>query len=201
MKIKRGFWLAVFAAVIVVGAGIWWVGGRQSAPEESSSSEVQVSNSHPQAATGGEESKTVEASDAEASAAEEKSDEPETDPEEAKVDAFDSLVDKWMESAQREITLEETDEFVRMLHQVPQDRREECLQRALNLVPDENIMLLAGVLLDKSLGKDLVELVFNDILNRSETVKLPILRQVLKDKTHPCYADAAWIVDVTGQGK
>ncbi|MBR3821578.1 MAG: hypothetical protein IKJ37_08140 [Kiritimatiellae bacterium] len=47
--------------------------------------------------------------------------------------------------------------------------------------------------------KDYIELVFNDILNRDESVKKPIMRQIFKDRTHPCWADTAWILDVTGE--
>ena len=39
----------------------------------------------------------------------------------------------------------------------------------------------------------------NDILNRDEDVKKPILQEIFKDKSHPCWADTAWILDVTGE--
>ena len=84
---------------------------------------------------------------------------------------------------------------------LPEESREDGIRRALNLVPDENALLLAGVLMDKSQPKEIIELVFNDVLNRSEEVKLPMLRQILKDRSHPCWADAAWIFDATGESK
>ena len=59
--------------------------------------------------------------------------------------------------------------------------------------------LLAGILFDKSQHREILELVYNDILNRDEDVKKPILREVFKDKEHPCWADTAWILDVTGE--
>ena len=120
--------------------------------------------------------------------------------EEKAVETFDNLTDKWQEPA-KDVTMDDIDRFLQTFRKIPEKRREECLQRALNLVPDENVMLLAGVLMDKSLGKEMVELVFNDILNRDEDVKRPILQQVFKDKTHPCWADTAWILDVTGDKK
>ena len=40
---------------------------------------------------------------------------------------------------------------------------------------------------------------FNDVLNRDEEVKKLILPKIFKDKTHPCWADTAWILDVTGE--
>ena len=125
--------------------------------------------------------------------------EPEMTEEERLVDAFDNLTDKWMEPAKDGVTMQDIDTFVRQFKSVPADRKDECLHRALNLVPDENVMLLAGLLLDKSLDKEMIELVYNDVLNRDEEVKKPILQELFKDKEHPCWADTAWILDVTGE--
>ena len=121
------------------------------------------------------------------------------DPAEKQVEAFDSLTDKWMEPAKGGVSMKDVDAFVAQFRNVPKDRKDECLHRALNLVPDENVMLLAGILMDKSQDKELIELVFNDVLNRDEGVKKPILQQIFKDKDHPCWADTAWILDVTGE--
>ena len=60
-------------------------------------------------------------------------------------------------------------------------------------------MLLAGILLDKSQGRAVLEAVFNDILNRDDQAKLLILKNLYKDRAHPCWADAAWVLDVTGE--
>ena len=118
------------------------------------------------------------------------------------VDAFDAETDRWMDAARtKPPTIEEVDVFVAKFKAIPKDRREECLHRALNLVPDENVMLLVGILMDKSIDKELIELVYSDVLNRDELVKQPILKKIYADKSHPCWADTAWILDVTGAGK
>ncbi|MBQ3315677.1 MAG: hypothetical protein IJG70_06960 [Kiritimatiellae bacterium] len=119
------------------------------------------------------------------------------DPDEKLVNAFDALVDSWMEPRDEGVSLADSDAFVAAFRKLPEERREECLQRALNLVPDDNVMLLVGILMDKSIDQELVELVFNDVLNRDEEVKKPILLEIFKDKSHPCWADTAWILDVT----
>ena len=119
--------------------------------------------------------------------------------EEALVDKFDGLTDKWMEVSEKSVTMADVEAFSQQFAKVPKARKEECLHRALNLIPDENVMLLAGILMDKTQDKELVEIAFNDILNRDEDVKKPILQQIIKDKTHPCWADTAWILDVTGE--
>ncbi len=119
--------------------------------------------------------------------------------EERLVEAFDALTDRWMEPSADGVTMADVDAFAQQFKKIPASRREECLHRALNLVPDENVMLLAGILMDKSVEQDLVEAVYNDVLNRDEDVKKPILQQIFKDRTHPCWADTAWILDVTGE--
>ena len=121
------------------------------------------------------------------------------DPDEKLVDAFEALVDGWMEPREGGVSIADSDAFVAAFGKLPEERREECLQRALNLLPDDNVMLLAGILMDKSIDQELIELVFNDILNRDEEVKKPILQEIFKDKSHPCWADTAWILDVTDE--
>jgi len=118
--------------------------------------------------------------------------------EEKRVDEFDATVDKWMEPTEKTVTMDDVDKFREMFRRLPKSRKEECLQRALNLIPDDNIMLLAGILLDKDLDKEMLDLVFNDVLNRDEEVKKPILQEIFKDKEHPNWADTAWILDATG---
>lgn len=119
--------------------------------------------------------------------------------EEKAVESFDSMTDQWMEPGGREVTMEHVNDFAKRFKQIPDRRKEECLQRALNLLPDDNVMLLAGILLDKSLEKEYLELVFNDVLNRDEDVKKPILSEIYKDREHPCWAETAWILDATGE--
>ena len=95
--------------------------------------------------------------------------------------------------------MSDIDNFAKSFRKIPKARQDECIHRALNLIPDENVMLLADVLMDKSMDKEIVETVYNDILNRDEDVKKPILQEIFKDKSHPCWADTAWILDVTGE--
>ena len=118
---------------------------------------------------------------------------------ELSVEAFDALTDSWVVPAKDGVSLKDANEFAEQFRKVPTARREECLQRAMNLIPDENVMLLAGILMDKSMDRDLVSLVFNDILNRDEQVKKPILQQIYADRAHPCWDDTAWIFEVTGE--
>lgn len=118
---------------------------------------------------------------------------------ESSVDAFDGLTDKWLKPSKTGVSMSDVDGFVKAFRKVPKTRRNECIHRALNLIPDENVMLLTGVLMDRRMDKEIVKTVFADILNRSDEVKKPILQEILKDKTHPCRSDAEWIFEVTGE--
>ena len=91
--------------------------------------------------------------------------------EEKKIDAFDNLTDKWMEPSVKGVTMADVDNFAKAFRQVPKARQDECIHRALNLIPDENVMLLAGVLMNKAMDKEIVETVYNGILNRDKDVK------------------------------
>jgi len=211
---RRIAWIGVAVVLATAGAVAWWTWpeeaseGAPATVEKRSPDRPGAESGNPPS-TGGRGPQTAaprvaedEGSDSAQSDAEEP---PQTDEEraeaaaEAKVEAFDNLTDKWMEPAKAGVSMQDVAAFVAAFRQVPKDRQDECIHRALNLVPDENVMLLAGVLMERGMDKDVVEAVFNDVLNRDEGVKQPILRQIFKDKSHPCWADTAWILDVTGE--
>ena len=168
------------------------VEGRQDAVVEETAERSETAEGHD----------STEANEPEESDSEE---EPQTEEEkreaeeEKLVEAFDDLTDKWQEPSAKGVTMADIDNFAASFRKIPKARQDECIHRALNLIPDENVMLLAGVLMDKTMDKEIVETVYNDVLNRDEDVKKPILQQIFKDKTHPCWADTAWILDVTGE--
>jgi len=210
---KKSTVIVMIVAVLLAAAGIWWLMQKgPSAPVDAASSPRQGKEGRPALADAassprqdetwessvrrGEDAASAGADDAEQTPTEEEKAEAAA---EAKVEAFDNLTDKWMDPSEKGVSMQDVSGFVEAFRQVPKDRQDECIHRALNLVPDENVMLLVGVLTDKTMDKEIVETVFNDILNRDEDVKKPILQQVFKDKKHPCWADTAWILDVTGQ--
>ena len=201
------------AVVVIMACGAAFVGRCLSSSSSNEQSErsvnpkVLISNA---ACSGGKhmvfrnEESEGDKDSADKKEADEAEEEPQTEEEkreaeaEKMVDAFDNLTDKWMEPSAKGVMMADVDNFAKVFRQVPKDRQDECIHRALNLIPDENVMLLAGVLMDKTMDKEIVETVYNDILNRDEDVKKPILQEIFKDESHPCWADTAWILDVTG---
>lgn len=216
-KIGGKFIVAIILLVIAVGGGVFFLGrgsqgsvskdeGTKSAQEHTGKTLLRPTSRHAAVPIEDDEalaekaaSKESEKDDQDVTEDPEDGESSPDDLEEKLVDAFDALTDKWQEPAADKVTMDEVKKFRERLAKVPKSRKEECVQRALNLVPDENVMLLAGILFDKSQDREILELVYNDILNRDEDVKKPILREVFKDKEHPCWADTAWILDVTGE--
>ena len=212
---KANLWL-VLAAVAVGAVIAVFLLTRQDAASTANavSRRAGEKENHPiverTATVGGDVLGAPQSQDDEASSKDDSEEEPETEEpqteeekreaeEEKLVDAFDNITDKWMEPSAKGVTMSDIDDFAAAFRKIPKTRRDECVHRALNLIPDENIMLLAGILMDKTMDKEIVETVYNDVLNRDEDVKKPILQQIFKDKSHPCWADTAWILDVTGE--
>ena len=204
--------LAAAAVIIVIGVFAFWKGEAVSRPlqqrEKSTSRIAEVVPSKGVAdlsERSGQEtasplSEKEEDEDDSEETAEPQTEEEKREAEEEKlVEAFDDLTDKWQEPSAKGVTMADIDNFAQSFRKIPKARQDECVHRALNLIPDENVMLLAGILMDKTMDKEIVETVYNDVLNRDEDVKKPILQQIFKDKTHPCWADTAWILDVTGE--
>ncbi len=216
MKVKSILWMAVLAAVGIVACVALFHGGEavdgddgqeEGVRSRSRAADVSTSRrSHRRASRSDndqdDDSDGGSETDSEDCGSEESAPMTEEEKREAEedkcVEDFDALTDKWMELTDKGVTMADVDSFAAMFRKVPEARKEECLQRALNLVPDENVMLLAGILMDKTQPKELLELVYNDVLNRDEEVKKPILQQIFQDKEHPCWADTAWILDATG---
>ena len=210
-KVKLWLALAAVAVVIAIGVFAFWKGeavsrplqqkGKstsriaEAVPSKGSSAKSERSGQEDVSSLSEEDEKDVEAPENAPQTEEEKREAE----EEKLVDAFDDLTDKWQEPSAKGVTMADIDNFAQSFRKIPKARQDECIHRALNLIPDENVMLLAGVLMDKTMDKEIVETVYSDVLNRDEDVKKPILQQIFKDKTHPCWADTAWILDVTGE--
>jgi len=89
--------------------------------------------------------------------------------------------------------------FKDAFHKLDPDDQMDGIRTALNLLPDEQFPLLYPILFDKLEKRDLLDEIFSDALNRDEDIKVPIMKEIIKDKEHPMYADAMHILEVTGE--
>jgi len=71
-----------------------------------------------------------------------------------------------------------------------------AINQALNLIPDEQFATLYPILYDKEQPEEVLDAIFNDALNRDETIKIPLMKELRKDKTHPMFFESARILDV-----
>lgn len=109
--------------------------------------------------------------------------------------AFWTFLDDWSNTT-KTVDEKAVAEFVDLFGKLPEARRDEFLAHALNLITDDKLELLLGILMDKTQPKDVLSAVFNDILDRDDEIKLLVLSEIAKDRDHPCWVDAMWVLDV-----
>ena len=86
--------------------------------------------------------------------------------------------------------------LMEMLPQMPHDGRVEALQHAANLVSDEAYTPLGKMLTDPKTSEDEIEILIRDVLNRSNTIKLPLLLEVARSTGHRKAGEAREILEV-----
>jgi hypothetical protein len=115
---------------------------------------------------------------------------------EQKLEQWDALVDRI--AAADDVTLELGRELQSALSGVdPQDRLP-AIHSALNLVPDGGFAVFVPLLFDKSQPEEILDALFNDMLNRDDSVKVPLMKELRKDTSHPMFFESARILDATG---
>jgi hypothetical protein len=132
----------------------------------------------------GETPEAAEASDAAALA------------EDAAVAAWDALVENFAATSDRSVTKEDRAKVNEALKRLPRERRRASAQSLLNLVSDGNFGVMRDVLFDPAQPTEVVDAVFNDLLNRPEEVKTPLLKEIAQDAAHANCAEARRILDV-----
>lgn len=80
------------------------------------------------------------------------------------------------------------------------DDKESEVHHAMNLLPDESVAVMYGVLFDKTQSEEIMDVIFSDILNRDEVIKNPMMRVIREDKDHPMYPEADRILEVVEDG-
>ena len=104
--------------------------------------------------------------------------------EDATVAAWDALVEDFAASSDRAVTKEDRAKVNEALKRLPRDRRRASTQSLLNLVSDGNFGVMRDVLFDPAQPTEVVDAVFNDLLNRPEEVKTPLLKEISQDASH-----------------
>lgn len=95
------------------------------------------------------------------------------------------------------VTLEDQLRVRDAFREMTEENRMEEVHHAMNLLPDESIAVIYGVLFDKTQPEDIMDVIFSDILNRDEAIKILMMREIAKDPTHPMYEESVRILEIT----
>jgi len=114
------------------------------------------------------------------------------------VEVWDAFVEKVAERTEVP-TVEEATRFKEEFRKLDAADRMDGIQNALNLLPDGQFSLVYPILFDKTESADILDEIFSDALNRDEEIKVPIMKEIYKDKEHPMFVEAARILDATGE--
>jgi len=79
---------------------------------------------------------------------------------------------------------------------LPPEAQEEFIAHAVNLCEDEQYSLLEGIYLNNATPAEVKDTIFNDLLNRPDEIKLPLLAKSLANPAHPMAADSREILEM-----
>ena len=74
--------------------------------------------------------------------------------------------------------------------ELPEDGQTEVAEHLANLTPNENYQHMVQLLENTNLSMPVLDVVFNDLLNRPDAIKLPLLLDIARDPNHPEATDA-----------
>ena len=112
-----------------------------------------------------------------------------------------NLISDW-EDKLDEILGSESDEtskarqMLAMFPRLPPEGQVEVAQHLSNLLPDDEYAALGKLLTDSKLPEEVLDVLMIDVLNRPNSLKLPLLLQVARDPQHPKAVEAKELLEV-----
>jgi hypothetical protein len=112
-----------------------------------------------------------------------------------------NVLTNWEDKVEEILTAEgeDTDKAKKMLEifpNLPEEGKVEVAQHLSNLVPDEDYGPLGKLLTDSSLSEDVLDVLLADVLNRPNSVKLPLLMEVARDSSNPKASEAKDLLEL-----
>jgi len=86
--------------------------------------------------------------------------------------------------------------LVSSMRGLPPEAQEEFVAHAVNLCEDEQFDLLANIYFETATPSEVKETIFNDVLNRPDEIKLPLLAKTLRNPTHPMAGESKEILEM-----
>jgi hypothetical protein len=87
-------------------------------------------------------------------------------------------------------------QMLAIFRRLPTEGQVEVAQHVSNLLPDEEYAPLGKLLTDSKLPEEVLDVLVVDVLNRPNSVKLPLLLEVARDPTHPKAVEAKELLEV-----
>ena len=87
-------------------------------------------------------------------------------------------------------------QLLALLPKLPQVDQTEAVQHVANLVDDDAYGPVSAILTNTASHADVIDVLLTDLLNRKESVKLPILLQIAQIPEHPNQEEARDILEV-----
>lgn len=111
------------------------------------------------------------------------------------------LEEAWIEQLDALLTSDEDTsvtarKLVAAMPGLPAEAQEEFAAHAANLCDDEDFGLLENVYLTQGTPQEVLEVIFNDVLNRSDAIKLPLLAKTLRNPAHPMAGESKEILEM-----
>jgi hypothetical protein len=81
-------------------------------------------------------------------------------------------------------------QFVALIPQLSAEAQVEAAEHAANLMPDDQYAELGKILVDPKTPETVLDVLLGDLLDRPNTIKLPLLLQVMRTPEHPSRDEA-----------
>jgi len=112
-----------------------------------------------------------------------------------------NLIPDWEEKVDAILTSDDPDpekakKMLAMFPLLTGDAQEELAHHLSNLTPDEDYVAFGSNLTNSTLSEDVLDVLLEDVLNRPNTIKLPMLLEVARDPTNPKSAEAKDVLEL-----
>jgi hypothetical protein len=113
-----------------------------------------------------------------------------------------NLITNWEDRVEQILGNDDTDEaqkakqMLQIFPHLPEDGQVEVAQHLSNLVSDEDYAGLAALTADASLPEPVLDVLLSDVLNRPNSLKLPLLLDIAKSEQHSKAAEAKDLLEL-----
>jgi hypothetical protein len=91
---------------------------------------------------------------------------------------------------------EKSKKLIELFPQLPPDGQEEVAHHLSNLVADEDYAPLASFVTNSALPEAVLDVFVEDVFNRPNTIKLPLLLDIAQDPQHPRASEAKDVLEL-----